>query len=111
MARTHTGQKSREICKCGRRPVAINYKKSGITHYRSVCSTCAKERNKQKKNSFPNYTKKKACEKCGFNATYVGQLTIFTVKNPPMLKTVCLNCCEELVHTNTWSQGDLVADF
>jgi len=111
MPRKSAGQKSREICKCGRRPVAINYKKDGITHYRSVCSTCSKERRKQRKNKFPNYLKKKVCEKCGFRATFIEQLDIFTVSNPPMLKTVCLNCKEELSHTNMWTQGDLVADF
>jgi hypothetical protein len=111
MLRANTEQKSREICECGRRPVVINYKKDDITHYRSVCSTCSKKRRKQRKNNFPNYTKKKSCEKCGFNALYTGQLDIFTVQNPPMLKTVCLNCKEELMHTNVWNQGDLVADF
>jgi hypothetical protein len=111
MARVSAGQKSREICKCGRRPVAINYKKNNITHYRSSCSTCSKDRRKQRKNTFPNYTKKEVCEKCGFVAVFSDQLTIFTIQNPPMLKTVCLNCREELAHTKMWKQGDLIADF
>ena len=109
--RKSEGQKSREICKCGRRPVAINYKKNGITHYRSICSTCANERDKQKKNSFPNYIKKDVCEKCGFSPIFSEQLDIFSIITPRMIKTVCLNCKEELSHTNVWKQGDLIADF
>jgi len=111
MARKSEGQKERKICKCGKRPVAINYKKNGITHYRSVCSTCSKERKKQKKKLYPNYTKKKVCEKCGFTALFLEQLDIFIVSSPRTIKTVCLNCKEELTHTNTWKQGDLIADF
>lgn len=111
MARKRAGQKSREICKCGRRPVAINYIKVGITHYRSVCSTCSKDRKKRKENAFPNYTKKRVCEKCGFKPVFDKQLVVFTVPNPPMLKTVCLNCNKELAYNDTWNQGDLVADF
>ncbi len=111
MTRTNAGQKSREICKCGRRPVAINYKKNDITHYRSVCSTCSKERRKQRKSQFPNYIKKATCEKCGFTPKFTDQLVFIPIDQPQMLKTVRLNCKAELSHTKTWTPGDLVADF
>jgi len=111
MARKAEGQKERKICKCGKRPVAINYVKNGITHYRSLCSVCSKEKKKRRKNQYPNYIKKEVCEKCGFKPMFREQLDVFATENPPMLKTVCLNCKEELVHTKTWTQGDLIADF
>jgi hypothetical protein len=102
-------QPKREICKCGNRPVAINYCKDNITHYRSTCSVCAKkpkaEMPKWKK---AGYVKKKHCEKCNFKAKYETQLDVYT---STAFKTVCLNCKEELEHTGTWIQGDLVADF
>jgi hypothetical protein len=114
MARKSEGQKERKTCKCGKRPVAINYKKNGTTHYRSYCSTCTRNITRKKYQKHPNYTIKKVCEKCGFKAIYPEQLNIYTVKGTVSilnLKTVCLNCEKELAHTNTWPQGDLIADF
>lgn len=111
MARKAEGQKERKICECGRRPVAINYKKNSITHYRSTCSTCIKEKRKARKTTYPNYIKKEACEKCGFKPIFAEQLDVFVDEQSDTIKTVCLNCKEELVHTKTWKQGDLIADF
>ena len=42
---------------------AINYKKDGITHYRSLCSTCAKIKARRKSRKFKGYVKKETCEK------------------------------------------------
>ena len=116
MARKPEGQKERTICSCGERPVAINYKKDGITHYRAVCSTCSKKRKTSSKNkNFKGYIKKQICEKCGFKATYPEQLDVYVINNNPLmvmnLKTVCLNCETELQHTKNWPQGDLIADY
>ena len=116
LGRKPEGQKERTICSCGERPVAINYKKDGITHYRAVCSTCSKKRKTSSKNkNFKGYIKKQICEKCGFKAMYPEQLDVYVVNiNPLMvmnLKTVCLNCETELQHTKNWPQGDLIADY
>lgn len=115
MARKSEGQKERTICSCGKRPVAINYKKNGITHYRSICSTCSKKKSSSKNKKFKGYEKKTSCEKCGFKARYPEQLGVYVINNNPMmvmnLKTVCLNCERELQHTQQWPQGDLVADY
>jgi len=115
MARKPEGQKERTICSCGKRPIAINYKKDGVTHYRSVCSTCSKKRASSKNRKFKGYMKKKTCEKCGFKASYPEQLDVYVINNNPMmvmnLKTVCLNCSLELQHTQKWPQGDLIADY
>lgn len=115
MARKAEGQKERNICKCGKRPVAINYKKDGITHYRSLCSTCAKIKARRKSRKFKGYVKKETCEKCGFKASYPEQLDVYVINNNPLmgmnLKTVCLNCETELHHTHQWPQGDLIADY
>ena len=116
LGRKPEGQKERTICSCGERPVAINYKKDGITHYRAVCSTCSKKRKTSSKNkNFKGYIKKQICEKCGFKATYPEQLDVYVINNNPLmvmnLKTVCLNCETELQHTKNWPQGDLIADY
>jgi hypothetical protein len=115
MARKFEGQKERKTCNCGKRTVAINYKKDGVTHYRSVCSACSKKNSIAKRKYFKGYTKKQTCEKCGFKAQYPEQLDIYVINsNPSMivnLKTVCLNCESELQHTNQWPQGDLIADY
>ena len=118
MARKNEGQKPRNACKCGKRHVAVNYVKNGITHYRSKCSSCAKLPKKKKPIWMTGgYTKKHLCEKCGFKALYPEQLDVYNTDNNypnganSNLKTVCLNCNAELRHTNMWSQGDLIADF
>jgi len=66
MPRTKQEQQERAMCECGKRHVAINYKKDGITHYRTTCSSCAKKLAIKKKNHYPNYNLKSKCEKCGF---------------------------------------------
>jgi len=115
MARKSEGQKERTICSCGKRPIAINYKKDGITHYRSICSACAKKKSNKKNKRYKGYTRKHICEKCGFKASYPEQLNVYVINNNPSitmnLKTVCLNCERELHHTNQWPQGDLIADY
>jgi len=109
MPRQKQEQQERKICSCGKRPVAINYKKNGITHYRSTCSSCAKKQASKKK--YPHYNLKNKCEKCGFTPLYQEQLVVYYNDKENILKTVCLNCNEELKHSQVWKQGDLVEDF
>jgi len=111
MPRTKQEQQERAMCECGKRHVAINYKKDGITHYRTTCSSCAKKLAIKKKNHYPNYNLKSKCEKCGFVPIYKEQLSVFFDAKDNILKTVCLNCNEELRHVQIWKQGDLVEDF
>jgi len=110
MPRKKQGQLERKLCDCGKRHVAINYKKDGITHYRSKCSSCSRKLSTKKK-YYPNYNLKNNCEKCGFVPIYKEQLCVFFDAKENILKTVCLNCNEELKHVQTWKQGDLVEDF
>lgn len=109
----------RPLCKtCDCRPVAINYKKDGKTHYRSQCDHCSRTA----KDGIPpwfraGYRLKPKCDKCGFTSKYVEQFNVFHVdgnlKNCRFnnLKTVCANC-QRLLHTLQipWRQGALVAD-
>jgi len=111
MPRKKQGQLERKLCSCGERPVAINYVKDNVTHYRSLCSSCSKKKRRRKKLQVPNYSLKPQCEKCGFVPKFYQQLDVYHNKDDGIIKTVCLNCQEELNHTNVWSQGDLVADF
>ena len=111
MPRTKQEQQERRMCDCGQRMVAINYIKEGVTHYRSICSSCMKSLRKKKRIS--GYSLNTTCEKCGFKPRYKEQLSVYDTENniPSMrYKTVCLNCEEELRHTK-WTQGDLIADF
>ena len=112
----------RKVCPaCNQRPVAINYIKEDITHYRSVCDVCARAGRKDKK--IPawyksGYRKKPSCEKCGFKFKFAEQSGVFYVdgnlknNNHFNLKTVCLNCVQE-VHKSRlpWKPAPLVPDF
>lgn len=113
----------RPICtKCSQNPVAINYIKDGIKHFRTICDKC-KRKSKNKKPPVPawrlaGYKKKPHCEKCGFKAIYHQQLFVFHVDgdlsntNRGNLKTVCANCQIEISKSDIgWVQGDLVPDI
>jgi hypothetical protein len=107
---------------CQQRMCAINYHKDGIPHYRSRCEMCVKK-NKKIKPANPRwktagYKKKPACDRCGFRARYSAQLLVYhidgnlhntSVRN---LKTICLNCVEELKRSDLpWVPGDLEPDI
>ena len=113
----------RELCRCGMRPVAINYYKEGRPHYRSQCDKCNRKAKKLRTTPKTNwkqsgYTKKKSCEKCGFVADHSIQLDVYHLdsdrknNNWKKLKTVCANCHRLLYATGKgWKQGDLIPDF
>lgn len=119
----NTDMKGRSLCPaCGLRPVAINYKRDGVTHYRSVCDSCNR-RGKKIKPVPPSwfvsgYRKKPQCERCGFKSKYPDQMSVFYVdgnlknNNWINLKTVCLNCQVEIYKSKLpWRPAPLVPDF
>jgi hypothetical protein len=106
---------------CNRNPVAPNYWRDGVRHYRSRCSGCIK---KDRNLAAPKprwqsrgYKKKPACDLCGFRASYGSQLAVYHIdgdlNNSDLinLRTICL-CCVEVVKRKTpsWRIGDLVPD-
>ena len=108
-------------CVCHQRPVAINYRKDEITHYRSKCDTCIKKK-KNPKAFVPRwqergYKKKMVCDRCGFRARYSAQILVYhldgnlnhsDIKN---LRSICRNCEIDIAKSDdVWRQGDLVPD-
>lgn len=113
----------RRLCGvCQQRPVAINYKRDGVTHYRSKCDFCNRKGRKIKPKPpawFLNgYRKKPHCEKCGFKSKIPEQMVVFHVdgdlKNNKWsnLKTICLNCQQEIFQSRlAWKPSPIVPDF
>ena len=113
----------RPLCRCGMRPVAVNYYKKGVPHYRTQCDKCIRQDKKLETTSHTEwkasgYTKKPQCERCGFKAQHRIQLDVYhqdgNRKNNDWknLKTVCANCHRILYITGKgWKQGDLIPDF
>ena len=112
----------RPICPaCQQRVRAVNYYKEGVPHYRSRCEVCIKK-NKKIKPPVPRwqaagYKKKPTCDRCGFRARYSAQLLVYCVDgnlhntDVRNLKTVCLNCVEEIKRSDLpWQRGDLEPD-
>jgi len=109
----------RPLCKCGRRPAAVNYKKQGKTYYRKLCGACL---HKGAREGIPKwqqakYEKKEYCEKCGFKSRFPEQFDVYHIDGnlnscrPNNLKTVCANCQRVLYKTGVrWRQGDLTPD-
>ena len=113
----------RPICKqCNKNPRAINYIRTGITHYRSICDECGRKKAKKKPQRSnwekSGYKKKPTCDICGFKSLYPTQMTVFHIdgdlKNVNMnnLRTICLNCVEVVKRKEiTWKRGDLQVDY
>lgn len=113
----------RPICPaCQQRVCAVNYHKEGVPHYRSRCEICIKK-NKKVKAPVPRwqlagYKKKPTCDRCGFRARYSAQLLVYHVDGDlhntdvRNLKTVCLNCVEEIKRSDSpWKAGGLEPDI
>ena len=113
----------RPICKkCNKNYCAINYKKLGITHYRSLCDDCGRKRKKlppYKPNyEKGNYKKKPTCDLCGFKSIYSTQITVFHIDGDleniklANLRSICLNCIEVVKKKQvTWKRGDLEVNY
>ena len=113
----------RPICKhCNKNACAVNYKREGITHYRSICDECG--RKKSKKKPFTptwqkgGYKKKATCDLCGFKSILPSQITVFHIdgnlENVVLsnLRSICLNCVEVVKKKEvTWKRGDLEVDY
>ena len=113
----------RPICKlCNKNYRAVNYKRDGITHYRSICDECGNKNKKSKKPIKPlwqknGYKKKATCDLCGFKSLFPTQLTVFHIdgnlENTEKinLRTICLNCIEVVKRKEVkWKRGDLEVD-
>ena len=113
----------RNLCPiCSQNPVAVNYIREGVRHYRNSCAACIRKGRKLKKEPPPwqksGYTKKPQCERCGFKFKLADQSNVFYVdgnlknNNWVNLKTVCLNCQPEVYKSNLpWKPSPLVPDF
>ena len=113
----------RPICKtCNKNHCAINYKREGLTHYRSICDSCGNKKAKRKPKVFmwekAGYKKKSTCDLCGFKSLYHTQLTVFHIDGNLTnvafnnLRTICLNCVEVVKKKEvTWKRGDLQVDY
>jgi hypothetical protein len=114
----------RSLCPtCNERPVAINYIKEDVTHYRSQCDTCLRAGRKHKQVPLwykKGYRKKPACELCGFQAKIADkQLMVFHLDgnlnnvDRMNLKTVCLNCSKEVTSSRKyhWKPAQVAPDF
>lgn len=112
----------RPICKhCNKNVCAVNYKRDGITHYRSMCDECGRKKAKKKPQKpmwqKSGYKKKATCDICGFKSLYPTQMTVFHVDGSlenielTNLRTICLNCVEVVKRKEIkWKRGDLEVD-
>lgn len=113
----------RPLCvACHGNLVAINYRSGDKIRYRKVCAACAR---KGKKGKSPasgwqraGYTKKLACDKCGFKSKNSRQFFVYYIdgnlKNNDWmnLKTVCANCRIDINDgRTTWKESPLTPDF
>jgi hypothetical protein len=115
---------NRPLCAvCLQNPAAINYHSKDKTHYRKLCDQCIRKGKKIKPTApawfKSGYRKKERCEKCGFRAKYPeDQFRVFyldgNLKNNSNinLKTICLNCQQEIFKGNlSWIPAGVVPDF
>ena len=113
----------RNLCPiCRNNPVAVNYIREGVTHYRNSCSACIRKGRKLKKEPTSwqraGYKKKPQCERCGFKFKLAEQSNVFYVdgnlknNNDFNLKTVCLNCTQEVYKSRVaWKVAPILPDF
>ena len=113
----------RDLCpNCHNNPVAVNYIRDGIRHYRNSCATCIRIGRKLKPEpsawAKSGYKKKPQCEKCGFKFKLPEQSNVFYVdgnlknNNWLNLKTICLNCQQEVYKSKlSWKPSPIVPDF
>ena len=108
----------RPVCEqCGQRPKAVNYYIGKKIYYRKKCEQCLKLYKPVKPLWVDSgYKIKKKCEACGFKPIMRSQVTVVYIDgnlnnvSNRNLKTVCLNCNQELIKYG-WSRGDLTPDL
>jgi hypothetical protein len=113
----------RPLCmSCKQRPRAIAYHLDQRVQYRRLCEHCIKRGRKitppEPRWRSTGYKKKPACDRCGFRGRYASQLLVYhqdgNLNNNSLrnLKTVCLNCVEEIRRLDRpWTAGDLEPDL
>lgn len=113
----------RPIChSCNKNHCAINYKRAGVTHYRTICDSCGKAKPKKRAKLFnwekAGYKKKAACDLCGFVSVFPTQITVFHIDGNlnnvsfNNLRSICLNCIEVVKRKEvTWKRGHLQVDY
>ena len=113
----------RDLCPiCSTNPVAVNYVRKGVTHYRNSCAGCIRKGRKLKPQRpgwlLSGYKKKERCEMCNFKAKTAKQLFVYHVDgnlkntNSFNLKTICANCQIELIGSNLpWKASPITPDF
>lgn len=112
----------RPLCTlCQKKPCAVNYRRQGLTFYRSKCDSCIRKKKGQPvqkpKWLEKGYRKKSFCEHCGFRAKYKEQLFVYhldgNLNNTALinLKTICANCQIDIAKSKLgWVRGDLTPD-
>lgn len=107
---------------CRENPVAINYIRNGVTHYRNKCASCIRK-NKNQRLPPPGwvrsgYKKKANCELCNFKFELASQSNVYYIdgnlknNNWVNLKTICLNCQQKIYAMGVgWRAGPIVPDF
>ena len=118
-----TADDIRPLCQvCKTKPSAIICHKNEKTYYRKVCDTCGRAGKKVKPGAplwaRSGYTKKPHCELCNFKFKLPSQSLVFHIdgnlsnNNWHNLKTVCLNCQQELHKLKVaWKPAPIVPDF
>ena len=113
---------NRPICpECNKNFCAVNYKRNGITHYRSKCDECGRKKARLKPRvprwQRGTYKKKATCDLCGFKSLFTSQIQVFHVDGNlenigvPNLRSICLNCVEVVKKKEVnWRRGDLEVD-
>ena len=113
---------TRPICPlCNKNYRAVNYKREGVTHYRSICDECGRKKNKLKARQSnwarAGYKKKTTCDLCGFESIYPSQITVYHIDGNlenvahSNLRSICLNCVEVVKKKEVnWRRGDLQVD-
>ena len=112
----------RPICNaCNQRPLAVNYYKNDVPHYRSRCDHCVRRNKKIRPPDAlwkkAGYKKKPTCDRCGFKPKLASQTLVYhmdgNMRNVALnnLRTVCLNCVEEVKRLDVpWVPNPLQAD-
>ena len=98
----------RKICPCcGIRPVAVNYYKGEVAHYRTKCDQCHRARRKPLPAGWirSGYKKMDHCERCSFRFKTDQQASVHHIDGNDYnndwsnLKTICANCSIELAQS------------
>jgi hypothetical protein len=112
----------RPICtSCNQRVRAVAYRQNNKVQYRRLCEWCIKRKRKEKppvpRWQSAGYKKKPQCDRCGFKAKFSSQLLVYHIDGKLTnvglnnLRTVCLNCVEEVKRLAVaWKESDLQAD-